>query len=150
MSVLQNPAHGQDRAVGRLAHLDSGLDGACMHDVASSDIDADVSVIADQITRLRLGVGNLFSRAPLCIGGTGQIVAKVLIYLIGKAGAVRAVGKAGAAVYIGISDELTAVTGNLLSKVTAGSVVDDVRNVGAHRVGTLCGVLLPLLVLQLL
>ena len=77
-----------------------------MYNKAAADIQRHMSLIANQISGLRLLIGYPGSRASLLIGGTGKTVPELLINTIGKAGAVCPVCQTGSTVYIRITDKL--------------------------------------------
>ena len=84
-----------------------------MYDSAVSCQDRYMSGIYDDISCLVLRPGNCSSASCLRVTGTGQAVAEVCEYLLGKSGTVDSVCQAVSAVYIRISDELLCIRHDL-------------------------------------
>ena len=89
-----------------------------MYNRIAAYIDCNVSVIADNIARLHLGGANLIANTSHSTGGMGQANTECRIYRHNKAGTVRAVGQAGAAVYVRIAHELRRIIYDCLSAST--------------------------------
>ena len=80
---------------------------------AAADIDGNVAGIADQITGLSLGIADAAAGVTLRTGVVLQRNAEVAIHPHRKAGAVAAVGQAGAAPDVGVADELLGIGDDL-------------------------------------
>ena len=86
-----------------------------MYNGIAAYINSNMSVIANDIARLHLGLAYFVAYASHSAGGMRKANTKRCIYGHYKSRAVRTVGQAGAAVYIWISNKLTCIINNCLS-----------------------------------
>ena len=91
-----------------------------MNDLSVAGIDAHMTRVAHQITRLRIGkAAHVVTLASVRRGGVRKGNAEVLIHTHNKPGTIRTVCQAGAAIHIGIADELHSVIDNCISEIAA-------------------------------
>ena len=107
---LYQTSYRKDGSVGSVvADLDSVLRVGSMYDLSVAHVDCYMSAVADQVSRLSVRIGYLSTCVLLLVGGSRKVYAEVVVYALYETGAVRAVGKACAAPYIGIAYELGSV-----------------------------------------
>ena len=104
--VLIISSHRKNTPVGSRADLDAGLGCAGMDDTSAADVDPHMAAIVNDISGLGFGIADRLTGMSLGVRLPGNGNAKILVHRPGKAGAVRAVGQAGAAGHIGIPHKL--------------------------------------------
>ena len=102
-------ADAPDAAVIHIAHLDAAGRRAGVHDLVIAYVDAHMPVVADHVSRHLLGVADRPSASRLGAGSTGQGNPEMGMHRHGKPGAVRAVGQAGALIYVRVAHKLQRV-----------------------------------------
>ncbi len=99
-----------------------------MYDGVVSYIDGYMSAVADDVTGRCIGKAHGVSEASHGAGAVGQADTEVGIDAHDKAGAVGAIGQAGAAVFIRIANELAGISHNRIAGGRATAVsYDDIR-----------------------
>ena len=93
----------------------TGLGVCCVNHLTAANVDGYVTNLAcrgvgeeDQIACLQLGLGNLLGAGVLSSGVTRDGLAKVCVYILGKAGAVEA-ARAGSAIYVRAAQEALSI-----------------------------------------
>ena len=121
-----------------------------MYDQPTADRHCHMSVITDQVSRLRTAVIHTGTAASLFIGSTGNAVTEVTVYPEGKSGTICTIGQAGASRPVRIAYVLAGLFCQPLTHIAAGCVVDH-RSIIRVRVasGSRCGVASLRLCLQL-
>ena len=122
---LHHPSNGKDRSVLCIADFDPCFLGAGMYDHATADVHSNMSIIADNVSRLCTCQGYFCSHRAKLPGCSGHFIPKVCIYSENKSRAVRTVGQAGASRNIRVSDKLASIVCHCFSGRTAtGSCYD--------------------------
>ena len=116
-AVLENTSDRHRCSVACVRNLDTGCFRAGMDDLSATDINRNMSGIANQITGLRVcQTSYVITDITVGSGGMRQGYAEILINAHNKTGAVRTVCQTCPTVYIGITDKLYRIVCNRLSQ----------------------------------
>ena len=116
-AVLENTSDRHRCSVACVRNLDTGCFRAGMDDLSVTDINRNMSGIANQITGLRVcQTSYVITDITVGSGGMRQGYAEILINAHNKTGAVRTVCQTCPTVYIGITDKLYRIVCNGLSQ----------------------------------